>query len=483
MPRKTKARLYVVGRFWLSEPTQKYPDYGICWLDKSARQTRRLSTGETDLERAKEAIEQHHLIASQEKKKDEPAADAMARYFLKHASHIPSADTARQAMDVANECWKGLLVSQCDAIKQLELVTSLRQRGLADSSIIRWLGVPFASFQYAARFKHIDKASIPERLPSRDWGVRTAPRKRRSQSSSRRQLSLQELATLCDITYGRENAFRYFVLAIGTGARPEAIMDLTRAQVDLEHGLINLLPAGRQQNNKYRPLIPMAPALAQWIASWEPVTPEGHYLGFRGKRLVAAYNSFFTPYIRLAKVADCVPYSLRHTIFSWLSAHGIDRWERKRFMGHHRPDGGSTDDYSHYDPKYLRNAAHCIQQLFEELAPLTRVNLLRQSYVDQPPPPDAPQSHWIEAWLLAGGPRLIQAWSEAYPPPEPLSPPSVAAQSNSRTSPENEAVLPARPQMNPLRGKCVAEGQNHHIKINGLDGSAYTCARTGEPDK
>jgi integrase len=43
--------------------------------------------------------------------------------------------------------------------------------------------------------------------------------------------------------------------ALGTAARPDAIIDLRSEQVEWVHGIIRLNPEGREQNKKHRPVV------------------------------------------------------------------------------------------------------------------------------------------------------------------------------------------------------------------------------------
>ena len=409
------------GKFRLLPPYGKFTAYRIEWYDPESRQTVGVSTRSTDLQDAQEIFARHALEHSQARgnpnlRKDEPVAQALSRYYLQYANKLASWKFARYAMKEANEIWKETLVSQIDAAKQRRFVEYFRNKGVSDSTLIRAMDVVFAAIRHSADEGHLAKDLIPLRLSQKKWPPRTQPRRRASIGASKRELTLEEWALLYDHCVDWDafdagqlsdpgNGFRYLILATGTGGRPEAISDVTSHQINAQHDLLDLNPPGRQQNNKYRPLIPMAPTLAAWVKAWSTVTPQGHYLGYRGLPIEPT-SEFFRRYIRLAKISHCTPYTLRHSIFSWLAHHGVDRWERKRFMGHKRPDQGSTDDYTHYDPKYLRNAANCIQQLFEAIAPLTRANILRRTYEDQPVPPNDANG-WVDRFLVSEGPRLM----------------------------------------------------------------------------
>lgn len=47
------------------------------------------------------------------------------------------------------------------------------------------------------------------------------------------------------------------LILMGTGARPAAILEMGWEQMDYEHGLIQLNPAGRVQTKKVRPIVKM----------------------------------------------------------------------------------------------------------------------------------------------------------------------------------------------------------------------------------
>jgi hypothetical protein len=52
---------------------------------------------------------------------------------------------------------------------------------------------------------------------------------------------------------------RMFLLPLmGTAARPQSVLELTRIQCDLDCGLIDLNPPGRTETAKRRPVVPVA---------------------------------------------------------------------------------------------------------------------------------------------------------------------------------------------------------------------------------
>lgn len=71
------------------------------------------------------------------------------------------------------------------------------------------------------------------------------------------------------------------MLAFAPAARPAAILELTTFLVDCEARLIRLNPAGRAQNKKRRPTLPICDALLPWLRG----LPAGPVVQYRGKAL------------------------------------------------------------------------------------------------------------------------------------------------------------------------------------------------------
>ena len=73
----------------------------------------------------------------------------------------------------------------------------------------------------------------------------------------------------------------FLVILLNTGARPNAILKVTRFQVDLERRLLNLQPRGEEETNKRNPVLPITDALLPWL---EAATGD-HAVSWRGKPL------------------------------------------------------------------------------------------------------------------------------------------------------------------------------------------------------
>lgn len=472
-----------LGKFTLLPPYGKYASYRIEWFVKSSRQTEGISTRTTNRQDAEKAFNQHCLMQSTEQLKDEPLLNSCNRYHLKYGHTLPSADVFLQAQAAAMEVLTdpangdfGPMVSQMGVANQKKLIEAWQAKGMADSTILRWLGCLWAAMNFAAEGEHINPTVVPKRYSAKRWKPHLKKRTKvlspvqlaalldaaclvsterpemylieprgkytyyrvgltglNTQRTSRRSLGTSDLETArarlreyeakyhadhpvtATVTYGVQ--FRLVLSLIATAAREAALRDLIVTQIDFTHGVMDLNPEGRKQTKKFRPIIPMAPTFQEWLRDWSPMTPEGHLLGAKDMRLLKDH-SFFEALARRTGV-KCTPYTIRHTVSTWMASRVESPWERDQFMGWMRSEGSAMSaNYNHYDPRYLRGAAAAVQSLLEAIAQHMVGDLLRRGVDDQPAPPDDQAMAWIDARLANGFSRWV---ADVTPTPLPVS--------------------------------------------------------------
>jgi integrase len=165
----------------------------------------------------------------------------------------------------------------------------------------------------------------------------------------------------------------FLMLATNTLARPEAILELQPFQVDLEHRLINLNPAGRKQTKKRRPTVPITETLLPWVRDVK--APYLVSYGTKTPRRVRSIKKAF----RLARAAaglgpDVIPYTIRHTMATELRKRGVPAWEVAGMLGHRVER--TTEIYAKFDPTYLSAAARAIDDYMRELQAVCKQRLI-----------------------------------------------------------------------------------------------------------
>lgn len=361
----------------------------IKWYDEASGQTKKLSTkepfGQLDdeaHERARLKLAEHAVAFTKrtQAQQDAPLKEIFANYRLKRAGTIRSSSVfSRASARMMDFFGPNCLSADITTDEQERWIAELRnpkQKGetaWADSTIHRAFNAIWAAFNKAENGKLILRA--PPRVSNDDW--------KPYMPNNERTYSLDEVAALLNVAgsqgtpnnkghrFSREHWWRYCIIAIGTGARPEAILDLHSDQVDFRNGTISLNPEGRVQNKKRRNKIPMAPTLAKWLHAWGP----GTYVTYYGKPL-ASVRQFWDNMRKAAGDDTMTSYVMRHTLATWFEEDDeINVPERQidYLMGWVGEGSKTSRRYKHPSAKRMPQIVASIEKLYRELAMLVRV--------------------------------------------------------------------------------------------------------------
>jgi integrase len=146
----------------------------------------------------------------------------------------------------------------------------------------------------------------------------------------------------------------FVLLAIATGARMSALLELTWDRVDFARRTVDLQPAGRHKTNKGRAVVPVNQR------AWEALL-EAHkarltdYVIEHAEKPVASIKKA----IRAAATRSgvpCSPHVFRHTAAVWMAEAGRSMDEIAQFLGHTNTKL-TTRVYARYSPDFLRGAS------------------------------------------------------------------------------------------------------------------------------
>jgi integrase len=150
----------------------------------------------------------------------------------------------------------------------------------------------------------------------------------------------------------------FIILAITTGARMSAILELRWDQVDFKHRTINFNQAGREQTNKRRPEVPLNSralaaldeasrgALTDFVIEWD---------GQPVKSIKKA--------IRMAAMRSgvpCSPHVFRHTAGVWMAQADVPMQKISQFLGH-TSTRVTERTYARYSPSFMKDAAAALE--------------------------------------------------------------------------------------------------------------------------
>ena len=213
--------------------------------------------------------------------------------------------------------------------------------GRQPGTVLRELGTLRAALHWAVREKWIASA-LDFRMPVRQPPPRD------------RWLSREEAAALLDACT-TPHVRLFVLLALSTGARKEAIGELTWDRVDLSRGIVDF---GEGHGRKRRTVVPVGgKALDEIRAAFEVRTTD-HVLEWGG-RPAGNVKIAFGKASRRAGLSGVTPHVLRHTAATWMVMAGIELEEVARFLG-------TTKEmiervYGKHSPDYLRRAAEALR--------------------------------------------------------------------------------------------------------------------------
>ena len=172
-----------------------------------------------------------------------------------------------------------------------------------------------------------------------------------------RYLTREELEKLLEHV-GTAHVRLFIILAITTGARMSALLDLRWDQVDFKHRTINFNQTGREQTNKRRPEVPLNArayealqeaargALTDWVIEWD------------GKPVKSIKKA-----IRMAATRSgvpCSPHVFRHTAGVWMAQADVPMQKISQFLGH-TSTRVTERTYARYSPSFMKDAAAALE--------------------------------------------------------------------------------------------------------------------------
>jgi integrase len=272
-------------------------------------------------------------------------AQVVERYWLQHGQHLGGADVQRRALRYCVEDLGDLTLAELTPQRQQVFVERMRSRGHHDPYIKRTLGALGAAVARAHRLGEV--TSTPYIITGELADSR--PRER--------VLEIPELAGFWRAIDSTALA-RWLMLMLGTGARPGALIRLTPYQVDVVRQRLDLQPPGAAETGKRNPILPIVPSLLPWVE--EPRAP--YVVERRTKALRSAWASART---RAGLDEAVVPYSIRHTLATWMSEQNVPEPEIIAWFGHGKESTTRRWYIKRrvYRPDYLATAAAAVEAL------------------------------------------------------------------------------------------------------------------------
>lgn len=151
---------------------------------------------------------------------------------------------------------------------------------------------------------------------------------------------------------------RTFVqLALATGARMSAILELTWERVDFVHSTIDFNPAGRDITNKRRTVVPMNAKARAALEEAREAALTDHVIEY-GEKSVASVKRAIAAAAKRSGV-PCSPHVFRHTAGVWMAQADVPMQKIAQFLGH-TSTRVTESVYARYSPRFMADAADAL---------------------------------------------------------------------------------------------------------------------------
>jgi integrase len=274
--------------------------------------------------------------------------ELVQRHYETYGRELASSEQAHAHTKILIARLGHLRLGQLGRREQERFVADLRERSYASSYISDVLSTLRRAVNLAVEREEL---AGPVRVVSvKRTRARVAP-----------VLTVEQLAALWAAAEGSFHGTMYLVLALGTAARPAAILDLTRDRVREDLGTVQLLPHGREQNHKRRPTVP----LTEPVRLWARLVPEGHLVHVGGHPLQRVRSTFAGIRARAGLPAAVSPYSLRRSVATHLKRLGVPVDDIAALLGHSA--GNRTTELYAEVGDFLPRVKEGIEELLNEI--------------------------------------------------------------------------------------------------------------------
>jgi integrase len=149
----------------------------------------------------------------------------------------------------------------------------------------------------------------------------------------------------------------FVILALTTGARMGAILDLTWDRVDLKRGTIDFNPAGRDISNKRRTVVPINSRARTELEKVQEGSLSDYVIEYGGKP-VASVKRAVAAAARRSGV-PCSPHVFRHSAAVWMAEADVPMDKIAQFLGH-TSTRVTYATYARFSPRYMADAAAAV---------------------------------------------------------------------------------------------------------------------------
>jgi integrase len=321
------------------------PNYYVQWFEGG--RSRRVSTRTPSQAEAEAFLAAFRLAGADEPLADLTIPQVLDWYWDVHAKTLFRPDNA----DLGIRYLKRFFGSTRALSLTLEMQEAFRDQGRLDGrgpeSIRRDLSVLSAALKRAVRYKKL--AYVPPIL-----ALQAAPPRER-------WLTRPEVAKLLWRMRGKRqrHVLLFTRIALYTGARTGAILDLTWDRVHFDVGLIDFRKPGRPETKKRRTMAPMTRRLRRMLTHAKKHARSRYVISWAGERIDRVARACIS-HAEAAGIEGFSPHVLRHTFASWAVQRRVPIYTVGKALG--QTVASTTERYAKLAPDDVLDAMERAQR-------------------------------------------------------------------------------------------------------------------------
>jgi integrase len=258
--------------------------------------------------------------------KDVQVASVLGVYMQDHGDDgVRSKATSSMAFRHLSRYFDGKTVADLNLSAFKEHARQQTEAGWAPATLNRVLTVLKAALRHGVKNGDLRSAPYVPMLPVKGGKLRW--------------LTREEAARLLWVCRHPQQSYLAMFIRLGmyTGARHEAILQLTWDRVDLEHGVIDFRLPDEAETAKRRIRGPVSDQLVAMLRRWRKRQladakrlghkKPTHVIMHRGATLQRISDAFGAAVARAGLGADVTPHTLKHSFISWGLRAGISVWD------------------------------------------------------------------------------------------------------------------------------------------------------------
>lgn len=321
------------------------PNWYIQWFEDGHSQ--RASTRTADRAEAEAVLAAFRLVKADQPLEDLSVPQVLDWYWDQHGSKLMRPDTCQLGIRYLKPFFGSTLASALNLDMQERYVAHRRDAGAGDESIRRDLSVLSAACRRAVKYKKLERSppilTLSPAPPRERWLTRSEVARLFWQLRGPRQRHLLLFARL----------------ALYTGARTGAILDLTWDRVNFEAGLIDFRKPGRRETKKRRGVKPMTPLLRRMLLHARKRSRSRYVVSWAGEGVGRIAKAFIAHAERVG-LEDVTPHVLRHTFASWAVRKGVPIYTVGKALD--QTVASTTSRYAKLAPEDIRAAMEAMRR-------------------------------------------------------------------------------------------------------------------------